>query len=79
VDDELTAMAAGAPGPRDMLRELHAAVAELNADRRARWQKHAESRERALEAWAAANEAAGLPWYPDAAWWAAEPPECTFY
>ncbi len=79
MDDELTAMAAGEPGPRDILRELQAAVAELNAARRARWQRHAADRQRGLETWLAAREALGVTDIPSLPWWASEPPPVSIF
>ncbi len=77
MDAELSAMAAGAPSAADPLRELQAAVAELNAARRARWQAHAADRQRGLEAWLAAREALGITDVPSLPWWASEPPPVT--
>ncbi len=80
VDDELARIAAGELAPRDtgwVLREMRAAVAELDAARRARWQQHAADRQRGLETWLAAREALGITDVPSLPWWASEPPPVT--
>lgn len=72
-DGELTAMAAGEPGPVDAgwaLRELQAAVNELNAARRARWQKNAAARRRGIETWLAGRAALGITDIPPLPSWA---------
>lgn len=77
---------AGEPEPAEltpaerMLAELQADVAEVDAGRRARWERNAAARQAGIEAYQRANEAAGIEGRPlDRFPWFTPPPACRIW